>query len=326
MGETAKWQVISRAVSRTLAAYPCLSRHTFSNAASDALWYFASKGNPMTRQSLRRPRLLLLVSALSLVACSRHGVARAESLSIAHPDDSSKKVEYFLRKPAGKGPWPTVVILHGHQDWPRPGGKDFVKWGVLDSLAKRGYLAVAVSQPGYGGSSGPPDFCGPFTQDAVSGVIAKLRAGGDISPNQVVIEGISRGALVAGLVAAHDPSIAGVVLISGVYNLPQYVAHSKSAEARLVSNSIIEETGGGSDALRARSVLNFAGDIRASVLIMNGAQDDRTGSVASRRLADEITSHRGKARAIVYPKYGHRIPVEVRDREIEPFIESVLGR
>jgi pimeloyl-ACP methyl ester carboxylesterase len=127
-----------------------------------------------------RSRLLLAI-ALSALGCSRRSSARAESLSIPHPDDSSRRVEYFFEKPAGGGSWPSVIFVHGHQEWPRSGGKDFVKWGVLDRFAKRGYLAVAISQPGYGSSSGPADFCGPFTQHAVSGVIAKLRADGYLS-------------------------------------------------------------------------------------------------------------------------------------------------
>ena len=89
-----------------------------------------------------------------------------------------------------------MVFLHGHQEAPRLGGKDFVSWGVLDRFAKQGYLAVAVSQPGYGGSDGPADFCGLYTQHAVSAVIAKIRADGYASPNKVLLEGISRGALV----------------------------------------------------------------------------------------------------------------------------------
>jgi dipeptidyl aminopeptidase/acylaminoacyl peptidase len=265
----------------------------------------------------------LLAISLSFPACSHHVYIQADSMSIPHPDDPSRKVEYFLEKPAGKGPWPAVVFIHGYQQSPRAGARDFVRWGVLANFAKRGYLAVAVSQPGYGGSSGPADFCGPFTQHAVSAVIGKLRRDGDVVPHKVVIEGISRGALVAGLVAAHDPSIAGVVLISGLYDLPPFLAGSKSIQAELMAN-FTDETGGGSEALRQRSVLNFAGDIKAAALIINGAQDDRTDPSQARRLADEIVSHGGKARAIIYPNYGHQIPVEVRDKEINPFIDKLL--
>jgi pimeloyl-ACP methyl ester carboxylesterase len=138
-----------------------------------------------------------------------------DALTLTHPDDASKKVEYFLEKAATAGPWPVVVFLHGHQEWPRPGAKDFVNWCVLDRFRRRGYLAVAISQPGYPVSTGPADFCGAYTQHAVSGVIVKLKRAGLVVPEKIVIEGITRGAIVSSLVAAHDTSIAGIVLISG---------------------------------------------------------------------------------------------------------------
>jgi dipeptidyl aminopeptidase/acylaminoacyl peptidase len=165
---------------------------------------------------------------------------------------------------------------------------------------------------------------GAHNRSSGAGVIARLQADGYVLGNRIVIEGVSRGALVAGLIAAHDHSIAGVVLISGLYDLPEFAAKAKSTEAKLVVSAMMAETGGGDDALRARSVLDFARGIPAAALILNGAKDDRTDPAQARRLADEISAGGGKARVIIYPDYGHQIPVAVRDREIDPFIDRLL--
>lgn len=268
----------------------------------------------------------MLVTLAGLIACSGHKIASAQVLSIPHPDDPAKRIECFLEKPKDNGPWPAVVFLHGHQEWPRAGGKDFVQWGVLDEFAGRGYLAVSISQPGYGGSTGPADFCGPLTQHAVAAVIAKLHADGYVQDNRVLIEGVSRGALVASLAAAYDPSIRGIVLISGLYDLPAYASHAKSATAISIVDSMKAETGGTAEALKARSLLYYAQNIKAETLILNGSKDDRTDPDQARRVAEIINSHGGHARAIIYPEYGHQIPVEVRSKDVDPFIVRVLSK
>jgi len=275
----------------------------------------------MRTHNIRISCLLLLVA----VGCSRPHPVQADARFIAHPDNPARKVEFFLQQPAGVGPWPAVVLLHGHQDSPRTGALDFVKWRVLERFARRGYLAVAISQPGYGNSDGPPDFCGPVTQRAVSGVIEKLTQDRLLLPGKVVLEGISRGALVAGLIASRDASIKGIVLISGLYDLPAFTANANSIPSKMIARSLQEETGGGLAALKERSVLSFAGNIMAAALILNGARDDRTDPAQARRLAAVIAEHGGSARAIIYSEFGHQIPVEVRDKDIDPFIDKILA-
>jgi dipeptidyl aminopeptidase/acylaminoacyl peptidase len=278
-------------------------------------------------QEIMKTSLRLILSMLAgLIVCSGNKMAHAQALSIPHPDDAAGRVEYFLEKPKGNGPWPTVIFLHGHQEPPRAGGKEFVRWGVLDEFAGRGYLAVAISQPGYGNSTGPADFCGPFTQHAVAAVIAKLRAEGYIKENKIVIQGVSRGALVAGLMAAHDPSIRGIVLISGLYDLPAYASRAKSAMAISIVDSMKSETDGTAEALKTRSLLTYAQDIKATALILNGAKDDRTDPDQARRLAEIINARGGHARAIIYPEYGHQIPIDARNKDVDPFIEQVLNK
>lgn len=76
--------------------------------------------------------------------------------------------------------------------------------------------------------------------------------------------------------------------------------------------------------LDAGLVLRLASNVKASFLILNGAKDDRTVPSQARNLAEQIARNGGTARAIIYPDFGHKIPVDVRNKDIDPFIDSVL--
>jgi dipeptidyl aminopeptidase/acylaminoacyl peptidase len=196
---------------------------------------------------------------------------------------------------------------------------------VLTQFSSQGILAIAISQPGYGNSDGPPDFGGVFTQHAVQGVIDKLRAEGLVQSNKLVIEGISRGAMSGALVASNDPTIAGLVLISGAYDLQSYQQDQNPSKAkRDVIDAMVAETGGTPESLRARSALFAANRIKAKTLILNGAQDDRTSPDQARQFAENINLGGGSARTVIYAEYGHQIPVSVRNKDIDPFIKDLL--
>lgn len=261
--------------------------------------------------------------ALLLASCGSGHNAKAEML--AHPDRVGAMIEYFAVKPDGAGPWPTLVFLHGHQDaMSRIGGRAFVDWGVLERYSKRGFLAVSVSLPGYGKSDGPADFAGPFSQHAVQAVIGELKARRMADPKRVLIEGISLGAVTGALVAAREPDLAGLVLISGLYDLPDFLAAPKTPAAMGIKLAATNQTGGSLAALRSRSALFVASDIKANTLIINGAKDDRTDPDQAKRFAVAIAASGGRATAHIFPDFGHQIPVKARDAEIDAFIDAEL--
>ena len=268
-------------------------------------------------------KLLLLACSFLLFSCK--GTPVLNPSFIAHPNDASKKIEYYIKEPIGGGTHPAIIFIHGHQTGLKPGGRDFVNWGVLDEFCNRGFVAIAVSQPGYGASDGPPDYCGSFTQNAVIAVIDKLVYAGVIKPNQIILQGISRGAIVAGLVAAKKQTIKGIILISGVFDFTQYQKDAKTNDAKKsIVNSIEEEIGTSRNSLQERSVMNYAKSIKAATLILNGENDEKTVAGQARELASEINKQGGNASFVIFKNTGHNIPVHKRDKIIDAFIARTM--
>jgi dipeptidyl aminopeptidase/acylaminoacyl peptidase len=254
--------------------------------------------------------------------------ANEGSEMLAHPSDASKKIEWLWRKPSGPGPFPAVLLVHGHQlGAEKPGAQQWVTMGRFDELLNDNVVAVAISQPGYGKSDGPPDYCGPFTQEATRAVLRELRRFAFIDPKRIALVGGSRGAIVAGMVAAREPSLAGLVLISGPYDLVREYEVFKTApgEVRGIAGMIERETHGASnEALRERSVLYVARQIKSPTLILNGEEDDRTDPKIAIELEEELRAAGVDAKAIVYPKAGHHIR-KLAMRDERAFLRSRLG-
>lgn len=241
---------------------------------------------------------------------------------LLHSEVKEKKIELFWAKPEGPGPWPVILFIHGHQEGNRVGGKTFVDVGRLRLMVKRGYVAAAVSQPGYGNSDGPPDFCGPFTQEAVLVAIEFLRSKGFVNPNKVALYGFSRGAVVAAMVATRDARLAAVVLVGGAYDLDRTYPTLLPG----IAENVRREAGTSSDAIRARSAIYYADKIKSPVLLLHGASDDRfkLKPAQAEAFAEKLLAQGVRVRAKIFPNVGHFIPITEQYNEIDPFLEEHL--
>lgn len=232
-----------------------------------------------------------------------------------------KRVELFWARPAEQGRRPTVLFIHGHQETHRNGGEMYLDNGRLGTMARRGYVAAAISQPGYGNSDGPPDYCGPFTQGAALAVLAHLRAKPFVDPERIAVFGYSRGATVAAMVATRDAQLAGVILGAGVYDFFTWYPTSM----RGINDNISAEAGTSAAAFRARSAWHHAERIRAPVLILHGERDGRIPVGQAQAFAERLGAAGVPYRLKVFPDAAHGIPVADLYREVYPFLARVLA-
>jgi dipeptidyl aminopeptidase/acylaminoacyl peptidase len=237
--------------------------------------------------------------------------------------DSKKKIEFYWSKPEGTGPWPILVLIHPHQEWPdKIGAKAFVNWKVLDNWTQKGWITVAVSQPGYGESDGPADFCGPESQKAVLEVMNHFRQMPIVKKDSMVLYGGSRGAVLASLIATKDSHLAGVILRSGLYNMAD--AYKRYSWYNPIKLTMIWEIGWNKeDELKNRSPIFEADKIKAPLLILHGDHDDRAPMQYAQALADKVKGSGGQVEFISFDSE-HVIPKEKIDSYMEAFLKKVV--
>jgi dipeptidyl aminopeptidase/acylaminoacyl peptidase len=260
--------------------------------------------------------------ALSLVACA-HSVDAAREL-IPHPANARRQIEVYWRKPPGPGPFPLIVFVHGHQGFGEQiGGRVYADLGALRAANADGAVAVAVSQPGYGGSDGPADFCGPFTQDAVIAAIDRFRSEPFVDKQRVVLEGVSRGAIVSAMVAARDTAehrLAGAVLISGAYDLQALYDAGFGGLSKL---NLWSEAGPTSARVFAdRSAFAHLEEIHVPLLILHGERDGQIPVAQATSFAEALRTRSRDVELHVFAGEGHPVPYGKR----EPFVRAFVAR
>jgi acetyl esterase/lipase len=276
----------------------------------------------------------LILAFLLLLALAAPVAAQERVLVQPSQPDGPEFVELFVHAPEGTGPWPVILLVHGHQSAPRPGGRVFMHLdrrptlgtldeGRLDRMRERGYLAASVSLPGYGETPGPSDFWGPRAQAALSAALDHLLGLPDADRGRVAVYGVSGGAMTAAMVATRDPRITALVLAGGLYDLGKaYPTGDPGLDAY-----IEREAGVAPEAFAARSALRRADGIQAPTLILHGANDARGGVVnQARRLAERLQERGVPVRARIFEDTGHSIPIGAQWEEIDPFLKDVIGQ
>ena len=166
-----------------------------------------------------RAALLVLPVFLGLWTCA--SASRADE-AVTFPSASGVGIRGYLTKPAGRGPFPAVVLLHSCLGLPanrQAIGAEVARWGYValfvDDFGPRGLTETcAVDFP-----DGPPDAYGALTF---------LAGRSDVDPSRIAAVGFSQGADTALAIAAGTSATNG----SGFKAAASFYPHARIRRAR----------------------------------------------------------------------------------------------
>jgi len=246
-----------------------------------------------------------------MAVVERHVIDRGDGAS----------VELFQAGRTGGAPRGAILFVHGNQGGMLLGAKEAADNGTLLRFSSRlNVTAASVSQPGFGASDGPADFCGPATQRAIIAALDFLKAQPTVDPARIVLYGNSRGAVASAMVAAQVADLRALILSGGVYDLKE--AYQNSAPG--LQQAIIREAGTSDQAFLERSALYHAHEIRAETLLLHGQYDDRAPIEQAETFAAALSQARVPV-ALHRFECGHQIPREQLTPVLRDFLTSVLA-
>jgi dienelactone hydrolase len=237
-------------------------------------------------------RLVMLVAAFLCAAGAQAQISNSpRPYEEAFYPSGNLRIEAYLYKPEGKGPFPVVIYNHGSRPGNERAERPFAYVGKM--LAASGYLVLVPERRGYGKSEGTP-FVEGIGDDRGSRYVVRLQQEAD--------DVIAAAEFAKTLPDADASRIAVIGWSFG--GIVSVFAASRSALFRVV----VDQAGGalswdGSPALQS-ALKEAAGKIRIPLLGMVAENDQTTKSV--KVVVKEAKKHGDRATLIVYPPFKPR--------------------
>jgi len=206
------------------------------------------------------------------------------TLAVAPYQYEDRAVEAILARPSDSGVHPGLVLVPGYMR---------SAWDIFPLLvgfARGGYVCLAVTQPGFGHSEGPPDFAGPRTVATVQAGLELLSRSPEIDSSRMGVYGYSRGAMVAGMLAVRSSRVKAAILGGGIYDLGKAY---EELQIEGIGKNIEVEAGTDEEAFRVRSLVFSADSLTCPVLIVHG-ELDRNAPVSQAYLLGDSLKALGK--------------------------------
>lgn len=226
------------------------------------------------------------------------------------------EIEGVLCRPAGDGPFPLVVLVHGGPVWAYR-NRWRMGYDYTPLLVSRGF---AVLHPNPRGSSGRGqefagavygDMGGADTHDILSGV-DDLVARGVADPARLGVTGGSYGGFMSCWLVTQDRRFTAAVPIAPVTNW--YSQHLTSNIGHFDALFLDDDPYAAGGRYHERSPVRHARAVRTPTLLVAGARDRCTPPTQAAEFHTALRDHGVETELVVYPEEGHgvrRLPARV---------------
>jgi dipeptidyl aminopeptidase/acylaminoacyl peptidase len=228
---------------------------------------------------------------------------------------SGSNAEAYLTRPAGPGPFPLMILLHGHTLGSIGAGSMVPEAEAFASDLC--YAGLAVSLPGYGATEVRPGIDPKITLNVVLDAVSLIKNLPWIDPKRFYLYGFSRGAFFTSLLANRIEGIEGIILHSGAYDLNRL--YQETPWFRSLLNPSGEQNP------KLISILPEVSTWHAPTLVLHGEKDFLIPVKQATLLRDSLEVAKKPYRFVLYPNNGHRLPVEDVRKKATAFLEENSG-
>lgn len=246
------------------------------------------------QKPLSLPEIVKMFEKETTITLEESGV----TISSCFFEHEKKRVEAISFRPKGEGPFPGVLLIPGYSR----SARDYIPVGL--TLARAGFGAVAVTQPGFGLSEGKPDWVGPGTIGALRAGYVRFCKERWIDAERTAVFGYSRGAVAAAILATSLKGLRAAVCAAGIYDLEKEYATNQNSGIRA---NMEKETGLTEEALRERSPLFHMENLNCPLLILHGEKDVNASADQARLLRRRLDELKKVYEIKLFPDRDHNL-------------------